>query len=338
VHALTQRIASVFLEPFLLDDLPVYLTASCGVAMHPDDGGDAHSLLENAHSAMQSVKREGGGTYRLYEKHLRASSAEKVHLAAELRRAITEEQFVVHYQPQLTSKGQVVAVEALVRWQNPSRGLLSPAEFIVFAEQTGLIESIGALVLQAACAQLQDWQARLGTVPRLAVNISAREFQRTSLVDALLRVAEAHELSPRRLEVEITETAILADPQRAGRLVADLRAAGFSIALDDFGTGYSSLSHLRELAIDRVKIDRSFVSNCLADASAGAIVSAVTRLAHSLGLEVVAEGVETKAQLAFLREAGCDLLQGHLFAKALPAAGCEAFVLRQSAGSAAGGV
>jgi EAL domain-containing protein (putative c-di-GMP-specific phosphodiesterase class I) len=327
-------LAGVFSEPFPLGEVPVYLTASCGAAMHPDDGGDAHSLLENAHSAMQSVKREGGGTYRLYEHRLGSTSAEKVHLAAELRRAIAEEQFVVYYQPQLTGAGQLVAVEALVRWQNPTRGLLAPAEFIVFAEQTGLIESIGSLVLKAACAQVRDWQTRLGSAPRLAVNVSAREFQRTSLVEALRRAVDAHDLSPRQLEVEITETAILADPRRAARLVADLRAAGFSIALDDFGTGYSSLSHLRELAIDRVKIDRSFVSNCLVDASAGAIVSAVTRLAHSLGLEVVAEGVETKPQLAFLRKAGCDLLQGHLFARALPASDCEVFMLRHSEGSA----
>jgi diguanylate cyclase (GGDEF)-like protein/PAS domain S-box-containing protein len=337
VHALTQRIANVFSEPFLLDKLPVYLTASCGAAMHPDDGGDAHSLLENAHSAMQSVKREGGGAYRLYEHRHRAASTAKVRLAAELRRAIAEEEFVIYYQPQLTAAGQVVALEALVRWQNPSRGLLAPAEFIVFAEQTGLIENIGSLVLRAACAQVHDWQVRLGSVPRLAVNVSAREFQRTSLLESLRAAVGANDLSPERLEVEITETAILADPSRAARLVADLRAAGFSVALDDFGTGYSSLSHLRELAIDRVKIDRSFVSNCLTDASAGAIVSAVTRLSHSLGLEVVAEGVETKAQLAFLRKVGCDLLQGYLFAEALSPPECEAFMLRHGAGSAAGG-
>ena len=324
VLALTQRIASVFAEPFLLDELPVYLTASCGAAMHPDDGDDAHSLLENAHSAMRSVKREGGGTYRLYERRLSATSADKIRLAGELRQAIAEEQFVVCYQPQLAAAGQhVAALEALVRWQHPKRGLLAPGEFIVFAEQTGLIENIGYLVLRAACAQIRSWQALFGHAPRLAVNVSAREFQRTSLVDALQRSIAASGLAPQQLEVEITETAILADPGRAAHVVGELRAAGFSVALDDFGTGYSSLSHLRELAIDRVKIDRSFVSNCLVDDSAGAIVTAVTRLAHSLGLEVVAEGVETTAQLGFLRRAGCDLLQGFLFAPALTASECE---------------
>jgi len=333
VNALMARITRLFSEPFTINGEPLYLTASCGVAVHPEGGEDSRALQENARNAMQSAKSRGGNGYQLFASSLSEDRSANVRLAAEIREAVKREQFIFHYQPQIElARQRVVGLEALARWQHPERGLLAPVEFIPFAERSGLIESIGRQLVPRACAQLDAWRRKLDQAPRLALNVSPRELLGRGLVGTLSRTVEQLELAPAEIEIEITETAILADPGRAARVVARLREAGFTIALDDFGTGFSSLTHLREFPIDRVKLDRSFVSSCASDASAAAILESVTSLAHRLGLEVIGEGVETDEQLLLLQRIGCDIVQGYLLSKPLPAPECEAFlVARQSA-------
>ena len=326
---LLQRIREVFAAPFVVEGEAVCLTASCGVALHPSGETDARQLQENAHTAMRHAKALGGGCCEFFAASVGAPSSLKIRLAGDLRDGLERAEFLLHYQPQVDlSTMRIVGVEALARWQRPQRGLTAPEEFIPFAEETGFIVELGRGLFGQACAQLSTWADSLAVPPRIAFNVSAREFQRSEFCDEMLlaaaRAGARHEL----LEVEITETAILADPVRAAAVSARLREAGVTVALDDFGTGFSSLTHLRELPIDRVKLDRSFVGHCLSDASAAVIIESVTMLAHRLGLQVVAEGVETAEELAFIRGAGCDIVQGYYFARPLPVGECEVLLRR----------
>ena len=331
---LVGRIHDVFTEPFVVGDESVILTGSCGIAVHPGGGGDARQLQENAHSAMRSAKEMGGGTCEIFEPGSVREGSARLWLAREIRDSIDRGHFTLHYQPLVDlATMRVQAVEALARWQHPERGLVSPAEFIPFAEETGLIISLGRYLLAQGCAQLASWQKALASPPRLAINISAREVQRSDICGEVKVAAAKAGLAPSALEIEFTETAVLADPRRAAEVAACLHEAGATVALDDFGTGYSSLTHLRELPIDRVKIDRSFVGSCLEDRSAAAILVAVTGLAHDLGMEVVAEGVETQEQLQFVKEAGCDAVQGYYLARPMPPADCIAYLLRAAQGA-----
>jgi EAL domain-containing protein (putative c-di-GMP-specific phosphodiesterase class I) len=226
----------------------------------------------------------------------------------------------------------VQAVEALVRWQHPERGLLLPAEFIPFAEESALIVALGLYILACACRDLRAWTDQLLSPPRLVINVSAREILRADVCGAVMRAAAAEGLTLSSFEVEFTETAVLVNRARAAEAAASLREAGVTVALDDFGTGYSSLTHLCELPFDRVKIDRSFVRSCHAERSSAAIVSAVTHLVHDLDMQVVAEGVETKAQLDYVTSVGCDAVQGYYLAPPLSPAGCSAYLARAAAG------
>jgi diguanylate cyclase (GGDEF)-like protein/PAS domain S-box-containing protein len=333
LERLIERIHGVFAAPFLAGDEAVGLSASCGVAVHPNGGGDAHELEEHAHRAMRAAKRLGGGACELFEAGLVEDSAGRLRLVGEMREGITKGHFVLHYQPQLTlSTMRVQALEALVRWDHPERGLLPPAEFMQVAEETALIVPLGRDLMRRACGEHSDWHGHVTPAPRLAFNVSPREFQRGDLCDQVSQVAGAIGFPAELLEIEITETAVLADPQRAAQVLAGLREQGATIALDDFGTGYSSLTHLRDLPIDRIKIDRSFVGSCLSDRSAAAILVAVTHLAHDLGTEVVAEGVETQATLDFVRAVGCDAAQGYHLSMPLTAGDCSDYLLRAGQG------
>jgi diguanylate cyclase (GGDEF)-like protein len=326
---LIARIHTVLEEPFIVGAESVLLAVSFGVAVHPDDGSSAHELEGHAHTAMRSAKQHGGGACGIYQEELVEGASRRLRLVREIRDGIDKGQFVLHYQPQVRlSTMRVQAVEALVRWQHPQRGLLPPSEFIAFAEETALIVPLGQHLLAQACHQHKCWQERLEAAPRLAVNVSAREFQRSDVCETIRQTASAAGVLLSALEIEITETAVLADPGHAAEIAACLRAAGVSVALDDFGTGYSSLTHLRELPIDRVKVDRSFVSSCLEDRSSSAILVAVVRLAHDLGMEVVAEGVETAEQLAFLRSVGCDAAQGYFIARPMAYEACTDYLLQ----------
>jgi len=321
------RIHEVFATPFTVGDDQVLLSASCGVAAHPHGSGEARRLQENAHSAMRAAKKLGGGAVEFFDTDIAAGGSARLWLAHEIRDGIKRGDFMLHYQPLLNLETmRVEAVEALARWQHPERGLLSPAEFIPFAEETGLIVSLGRHLRARACTHLRGWQQSLAAAPRLALNISAREVQRSDVCGEVTRAADKAGLATSSLEVEFTETAVLANPERAAGVAAGLRQAGATVALDDFGTGYSSLTHLRELPIDRLKIDRSFVGSCLEDRSASAILVAVTQLAHDLGMKVVAEGIETQAQLQFVREIGCDAAQGYHLARPLTYGDCTEYL------------
>jgi diguanylate cyclase (GGDEF)-like protein/PAS domain S-box-containing protein len=333
LERLMGRIQDVFAAPFVVAGESVLLSASCGIAVHPDGGTDSQQLRESAHTAMRTAKELGGGAFEIYNQGVAEQSSARLWLAREIRAGIAQGHFVLYYQPQVDLKTmRVQAVEALARWNHPERGLLLPAEFISFAEESGLIVSLGRYLLAQACRQLKGWQESLESAPRLAFNVSAREVQRSDVRGEVERAAAAAGIAPSALEIEFTETAVLADPRRAAEVAAGLRAAGATVALDDFGTGYSALTHLRELPIDRIKIDRSFVGSCLKDRSASAILVAVTHLAHDLGMEVVAEGVETEAQLDFVRAVGCDAAQGYHLARPLAHAACTDYLLRAEQG------
>ena len=320
VDSLMRRIHDAFEAPFTIDQQAIYLTASWGVAVHPNGGADARKLQENAHTAMRVVKNRGGKGCHVFEGGFGDESTDKVRLASEIREGLANGEFLLHYQPQIElASMRIVGLEALVRWQHPQRGLVPPFEFIPFAEESGLIEPLGSYVLREACTQMRAWHTGLDVQPRLAVNVSAREFQRTDVCAQVAAITGATGLAPEHLEIEITESAVLEDPARAAAVAERVREMGATIALDDFGTGYSSLTHLREFPIDRVKLDRSFIANCLNEPSAAAIIEAVTGLAHRLGLEVVAEGVENAKQLMFVKTAGCDIVQGYHFSPPLSA-------------------
>jgi len=333
IERLMGRIHEVFATPFVAAGEAVLLSASCGIVVHPNGGADARALRESAHSAMRAAKGLGGGAYEIYDQGACEEGSPRLWLAREIREGIEQGFFVPHYQPQVNLQTmRVQAVEALARWNHPLRGVLAPAEFIPFAEESGLIVSLGQSLLAQACGHLKDWQGSLASAPRLALNVSAREVQRADVCGEVKRAAAAARLEPASLEIEFTETAVLANPARAAKVAACLRATGARVALDDFGTGFSSLTHLRELPIDRVKIDRSFVASCLEDRSASAILVAVTHLAHVLGMEVVAEGVETQAQLEFVKAAGCDAAQGYYLARPMPHEDCSEYLQRAAEG------
>jgi diguanylate cyclase (GGDEF)-like protein/PAS domain S-box-containing protein len=328
LERLMDRVHSVFEAPFIVDSESVLMTSSCGIAVHPD-GSCPHELEEHAHVAMRTAKELGGGACRMYESELSEDSAHRLRLVSEIRDGIDAGHFVLHFQPQVDLQTmRVDVVEALARWEHPERGLLPPAEFIPIAEETAMIVPLGRHLLGRASSHHREWRDALPAAPRVAVNVSAREVQRTDVCGEVRRAAAAAGIPTSALEVEITETAVLADPRRAAEVTGALRADGATVALDDFGTGYSSLTHLRELPIDRVKIERSFVAGCLTDRSAAAILVGVTHIAHDLDIKVVAEGVETQSQLEFLRAVGCDAVQGYHVARPLPPDECMDFLLR----------
>jgi EAL domain-containing protein (putative c-di-GMP-specific phosphodiesterase class I) len=306
------------------------ITASIGIAMFPNDGEDADSLLRNADTAMYRAKDQGRDNYKLYTPKMNARIAERLALENSLRHGLEREEFLVYYQPQVdVASGKIVGMEALVRWQHPERGLVSPAEFIPVAEETGLIVPLGAWVMRTACAQNKAWQAAGIPPMRVAVNLSARQFQQrnfTGMVDEVLKEAD---LEARWLQLEITEGVAMQDVESNIAVLRELREMGVQIAIDDFGTGHSSLSYLSRLPIDVVKIDRTFVHDLTTDPNGAAIARSIIVMAHNLKLRVIAEGVETEEQLAFLKKRRCDEMQGYLFSKPAPAETFEE-MLRQS--------
>jgi diguanylate cyclase (GGDEF)-like protein/PAS domain S-box-containing protein len=314
------RVLQRLRRPWLLHGQEFHVTASIGIAIYPGDGEDAETLLRNADTAMYGAKKKGRDNYQLYTPEMNARIAERLALENSLRRGLELGEFVVHYQPQVNiSTGQVVGVEALVRWQHPERGLILPGEFISLAEETGLIVRLGEWVLRTACAQNKAWQ-EAGLPPiRVAVNLSVRQFQERGLMDTVSQVLRETGLDPAFLQLEITEGAAMDDADFTITTLRNLREIGVQIAIDDFGTGHSSLAYLKRFPIDVVKIDRSFVRNLTIDATDAAIATTVIAMARSLKLQVIAEGVETEEQLAFLRAHDCDEMQGYLFAKAVPA-------------------
>ncbi len=307
-------------EPLDLQGLSFPITGSIGIALYPSDGHDAGALLKHADTAMYLAKERGKNNIQFYSAELAGLAAREFALESELRQALEHNELVLHYQPKFNvDNGRICGVEALVRWAHPTRGMVPPGEFIPLAEERGLIVPIGRWVMQTACWQIQAWRSAGVNPPSVAINLSARQFSGDSLVEDLSAAMATCGVLPRELEVELTESVLMAEPERASQVLQELAALGVKIAIDDFGTGYSSLSYLKRFPAQTVKIDRSFISGLPDDRDDVAITQAVIAMAHSLGLGVVAEGVETEEQLAMLCQLGCDEAQGYLLGRPMPA-------------------
>ncbi|HQR45691.1 MAG TPA: EAL domain-containing protein [Thermoanaerobaculia bacterium] len=325
VGVVAQKILDAFTEPFLLDEHPIFVTTSIGIAVAPGDGDDAPTLLKNADNALYRAKELGRNNYQFCTPALNAAVRERVLMESGLRRALTEEQFRVFYQPQVNLETrEVVGLEALLRWDHPARGIVSAEQFIPVAEDSRLIVPIGQWVLEAACRFGAALIARAGRDLRIAVNLSARQFARGDLVSIVEKALGASGFPPRLLELEITESVAMSDVDLTVGTLGQLRALGPAVVLDDFGMGHSSLAYLKRFPFDALKIDRSFTREIPDSRADAALVQAIVEMAHSLGLRVIAEGVEREDQAAFLREHGCPVAQGYLYYRPLPAAQAEA--------------
>jgi len=318
-----EKIMAHFNQPFRLDGSEIFVTTSIGITLYPKDGSEQDVLIKNADAAMYRAKESGRNTYQYYTPEMSARARALLMLEGALRRALERDEFLLHFQPKAAVKsGEIVGVEALLRWRHPERGLVSPVEFIPVLEETGLIVQASEWVLNAVCAQLAAWcRAGVRQVP-VAVNLSARQFLARDLGATIKRILEHHGVAPSLLELEITESSLMVNPVEATRTLEYLKSLGVGLSIDDFGTGYSSLGYLKRFPLDALKIDRSFVRDITTDANDATITLAVISMAHSLGLKVIAEGVESPEQFAFLAEHGCDQIQGYLLAKPLPADEC----------------
>lgn len=307
-------------EPFLVDGHALRVSTSIGIALYPGDGASQHDLLTNADAAMYHAKGTGRDTYCFFEASMNANVHKQLQLVQDLRQALERRELVLHYQPKFSAPdGPVVGVEALVRWQHPSRGLVPPDAFIPLAEKTGLIVPLGAWVLDEACRQMAQWRREGRTSWSIAVNLSAVQFAHAALVDTVRDTLARHALEPPCLTLEITESTAMRDADASLRILQQLHAMGVRISIDDFGTGYSSLLYLKRLPASELKIDRGFVRDLAHDTEDAAIVSAVVALGQTLNLRIVAEGVETEAQQAFLTRLGCHALQGNLLGRPMTA-------------------
>ena len=318
-----RRVLDAVSHPCSVDGLQFTLTCSVGVALFPADGSDAEMLVRHAESAMQRAKEGGRGCFRFHQAHQDADMRQRMRLDHAMRQALASQRFRLHYQPQIDLKtGNVVGAEALIRWRDPELGEVSPGQFIPVAEETGFIIPIGDWVLEQAVRQAARWRDAGFAMP-VSVNVSALQFQQADFIDRVASVLREHQLAGALLELELTESILVHDANDALARLSLLSQLGVRLAIDDFGTGYSSLAYLKRFPIDRLKIDRSFVKGLPADESDGAIVRAIVQLAQALAMKVIAEGVETEPQRAYLLELGCDEFQGFLYAPALDALSFE---------------
>ncbi len=328
VH-IAEKLLRTLARAYEIDKREFYVTTSIGISIFPDDAADAQSLLKHADAAMYRAKESGRNNFQLYSKDLSIKALERLTVENDLRRALERGELVIYYQPQIAlNSRRVRAVEALLRWQHPLHGLLLPSKFIPVAEETGAIVPIGEWVLHGVCSQLRAWQQGGIAIP-VTVNLSGRQFVDGSLALMVSNILDETGLTPSLLELEITEGVVMYNPQTATQTLEQLNVFGVRIAIDDFGTGYSSLSNLKQYPIDTIKIDKSFVRDITTDPNDASIVKAIIAMAHSMGLQVIAEGVETEEQLAFLQRHQCDCVQGFLFSHPLPADKAEAFLKQE---------
>ncbi|HVR43158.1 MAG TPA: EAL domain-containing protein [Thermoanaerobaculia bacterium] len=328
---IARKLLDTLASPFALGEREIFITASVGVSVFPNDGLDAESLFKNADTAMYRAKHHGGDNYQFYTASMNSRALEMLELENGLRKAIKANEFILFYQPLIDlHTGGIYGLEALLRWNHPDQGLILPERFIPAAEISGLIIPIGIWVLREACRQARFWQRQKGTDLVVSVNLSARQFQQPDLIDQVRSALEESRLQPRLLELEITESNAMQDVEQTIRILRALKELGVRIAIDDFGTGYSSLSYLKRFPVDTLKLDQSFVRDLIAPQDAK-IVSGVIAMAHSMSLQVMAEGVETLSQLDFLRTHDCDKLQGFLFSRPLPAESFDRYMTHHRA-------
>ncbi|MBI3574186.1 MAG: EAL domain-containing protein, partial [Gammaproteobacteria bacterium] len=322
VARVARKITDSFVQPFRVEDRDLFTTTSIGITLYPFDEQDTEGLLKNADAAMYHAKESGRNVFQFFTAELNVRAERRLKLETALRQALEKNQLSLHYQPQVDTKtGRITGMEALLRWQHPELGSVSPVEFIPVAEETGLILPIGDWVLRAACRQIKAWHATKFSFSKMqvAVNISGKQLRQKDFPDHVRGVLLETDLEPRYLDLELTESLLMVDAEETGDIMHVLHDMGISFSVDDFGTGYSSLSYLKRFPIDILKIDQSFVRDIASDPNDAAIVKTVVVMAHTLGMRVIAEGVETYEQLAFLRDQDCDGSQGYYCSKPLAA-------------------
>ena len=313
----------------------IYMTASIGIAMYPEDARNVIDLIRSADSALYHAKRAGGDTFEFFDPEMNAMAAERLMLKSKLRRAYERNELLLHYQPKVDLKtGRVAGAEALVRWELSERGIVLPSEFIPLAEESNLILDIGEWVLDRVCRDFQGWQAQMLFPGKVAVNLSLKQLRQPNFSQRVGNIFRKHGVPPASLELEITESTLMENPERTVKILDELYSMGLSLAIDDFGTGYSSLSALQKFPITTLKIDQSFVRDAATDADDATIVSTIIQMGHGLNLDVIAEGVESPHQLAFLRSTGCDYVQGLLFGEPMNAPEFMQLLLSQRFGAA----
>jgi len=318
---LAQKLLADLMQPYQINGKELHISASIGIAVFPEDGKDVDTLLKNSDIAMYHAKEAGRNNYQFFTEKMNQLAAERLALSTDLRHAISRDELLLHYQPIVDiASGQLAGMEVLLRWRHPEQGFIAPLKFIPLAEETGLISSIGEWVFVSACQQLKTWQSQGYEVPRLAINLSAKQFRQKTLAQTIARILHESGVAADNIELEMTESLLMENTDAVTANLKQLEAIGLGISIDDFGTGYSSLGYLKRFNINTLKIDRSFVMDITSDPDDAAIVKAIIALAHSLQMQVVAEGVEDAAQLAFLEQHGCDQYQGAYFSQALNAA------------------
>ena len=326
IEALMMRWMSSLSQPYQLSGLELHVSPSIGIARYPSDGTAAEELLARADEAMYFAKRSGRKTFRFFDSSVMGFSRERLEIEGELRNALGRGQFALHYQPKIDiATGEMRSVEALIRWRHPTRGAILPGEFIPIAEESGLILEIGDWVIREACRQAREWQQRNLPFLRVAVNVSPLQFCQANFVKKVSAALKEHSLDATYLEIELTEATLMSNAETSVTLLEQLSELGVVVAIDDFGTGYSSMSYLQRFPIDKLKIDRSFISDVASNSGDASIVRAIISLAHGLRLKVIAEGVESEEQLGILRRMGCDQYQGFYRSAAVPAAEIEKF-------------
>lgn len=328
---IAERILDLFKEPFQIEDREVFISTSIGIAFYPDDGQNLENLLKHADIAMYEAKEVGKNTFRYYSSDMNKEAKARINIENKMRYAIKNNAFQLYYQPQYNIKsGQLTGMEALIRWEDKDLGFVSPTDLIQLAEETGMIIDIGEWAIQTACRQGKRWHDQGFDNLHMAVNLSVRQFFDLNLVDKIRSAIESTQFNPQSLELEITETAMMYDTDRALHIVRELKEMGVKIALDDFGTGYSSLIHLKLFPIDKLKIDQMFIRNADFQGRDGVIISSIIDMCHKLGIEAVAEGVETKDSLEFLKSIKCHLVQGFYLSQPLAVEKFEKMLLYRS--------
>ena len=316
---ITEHIISEISKPYIISGREIFINASVGIVIYPEDGKDTKELLAHADAAMYHAKESGRGRYKFFEESMNTEIVRRIEMETAMRHALERDEFCLYYQPQIDlGSGKVKAIEALIRWNHPELGLVMPGKFVPLAEECGLIEPIGEWVLEAACTQFQVWRQQGIAPEKLAVNISSRQFMRDNFIDVIGRTIDKTKILPQELELEITESLLLNESINTKSMFDKLAEMGVQLAIDDFGTGYSSLSYLKRFSVHTLKIDRAFTRDIPADEQATTLTLSIIAMAHALNMDVVAEGVETREQLVLLREHQCDCVQGFFFSKPLP--------------------